>query len=81
MERASAANILKTATQTSHAVTDHSAVSLDLRFARTTQKSETAPLPFQVGPTANQPALMIIQMSKFDLQSPLGGGRSFAKNF
>ena len=33
-----------------------------------------------MGPAANQPALLIIEVREFHLQTPLGRGRPFAEN-
>lgn len=48
-------------------LTDQPAVRFELRFARTAQ-ANTALLPFQVSPRANEPCRQILQLCEFDLQ-------------
>ena len=51
-----------------HAITDHPAIGLNLRFTGTAKKTETTPLPLQVGPAADQSARLIVKMCQFNLQ-------------
>ena len=57
------------------------AVGFDLGFTRTTHEACTTTLTFQVGPAANQPALLIVQMRKLDLQRAFLGGSTAAEDF
>ena len=56
-------------------------VGLDLGFTRTTDKSQTTPLPFKVGPCPHQTCPLISQMRHFYLQYTLAGGRTIRKDF
>ena len=69
MEPAGLADLFEFLAQPAHALADHAAVGLDLRFAGATKEPETAALAFEVGPAAHQAALLVIEMGKFDLQA------------
>ena len=58
---------------------DHPPVGLNLGFARAAEETETTALPLKVGPAAHQPALLVIQMGQFDLQSPFRGRSTLAE--
>ena len=81
MQTARPPNLIEIAPDLGHTIADQPAVGLNLRFARTAQKPETAALAFQVGPTAHQSPGLIIEMGEFDLHPPLGGRGTLAKDF
>ena len=49
-------------------------------FQRVFPQPQVVALPFQVGPASNEPARLVIEMSKLDLQPPFRGRRPLAKN-
>ena len=59
---------------------DQPAVGLDLRLARTTEKAKAAALAFEMRPAAHQPAALIGQVRKLDLQPPFPGQGPLAEN-
>ena len=80
MQPARLAHLLEFAAQLAHPGADHAAVGLDLRFARTAEKPETAALTFEVRPAPHEPALLVIEMRQFDLKPPLGRRGALAEN-
>ena len=56
-------------------------VDFDLGFTGASEKPETAALPFQVSPTADQTALLIVEMGEFDLHLAFAGLRPLAEDF
>ena len=81
MEFACARQISQLAAELGHPVSDHPPVSLNLGFTGPTQKAETAALPLKMRPASHQPPRLIIEMSDFNLQSPLGTHGAFAEYF
>lgn len=81
MQPARALDLFELATQLGHAVADHPAVGLDLRFAGATEKAEAAALALEMGPAAHQPSCLIIEMRQLDLQSSFGCRGALAENF
>ena len=65
------------------ALGDLATVAFDLGFARTAHKAHAtaAALPLKVGPGAHEPALLIVEMGKLDLQHAFTGGSTLAENF
>ena len=80
MQAAGLAHLLEFLAQPPHPLPDHPAVGLDLGFTRTAEEAEPAALPFEVGPAAHEPALLVIEMGEFDLKTALGSGRAFAED-
>ena len=62
MEAAGAGDLLQLAPEPRHAVADQAAVGLDLRLARAAQEAEAAALALEVGPAADQPPRLIVEM-------------------
>ena len=63
------------------ALFEQPAIAFDLRLARTAEKAEAAALPLKVGPRADKPALLIVEMGEFDLQNAFTRHRAFAEDF
>ena len=61
-------------------VINDTAVKFNLSFTGAAQKSGAAALPFEMRPTANQPAALIGQMRQFYLKLPFAGLGSFSEN-
>jgi hypothetical protein len=74
------AHLFKFTPQATHALADHSAVGLDLRLTRTAEKAKTTALPLKVSPRAHEAALLVVEVRKFDLQTPFRSGGAFAEN-
>src|SRR5439155_18530824 len=55
-------------------------VRLYLRFAGTAEETGTAALPFEVGPAAHQPALLVVEVRKLDLEGAFLGPGALAEN-
>src|SRR5690606_17139440 len=79
MQCARLAHLLELLAQPSHALPDHSPISLDLRLARAPEESETAALALQVRPRSHEAALLVIEVCEFDLQAPFGSRRTLAE--
>ena len=79
MQAAGAADRIELLAQPGHPVTDQAPVSLDLGFARPAEKTKAAALTFKVGPAANQPPGLIVQMRELNLQASFCGRRAFAE--
>src|SRR5690606_1995143 len=61
-------NGLQVLFDTRNALFQGTPVRLDLCFTGTAEETKTAPLALQVGPTADKATLLVIEMSKLDLQ-------------
>ena len=81
MQTTGLAHLFELAPQPGHALPDHAAVGLNLGFSWAAQEAEAAALAFQVGPAAHEPALLVIEMGKLNLQAPFGGCCAFAEDF
>ena len=80
VQRARPLDLLELPPNPRHAIADHPAIGLDLGFARAAKEAEAAALAFEVGPAAHQPAGLIVEMGKLDLQPPLGSRGAFAED-
>src|SRR5690349_15139898 len=80
MQRTRSLHLLEFAADLGHAVADQSPVGFDLGLARPAEEAEPAALTLEVSPAAHQPAGLIFEMGKLDLQLAFGGGRPFAEN-
>jgi hypothetical protein len=68
MKRPSTFHLVELAPNARHAVADEPSVGLDLSFARTAEEAETAALPLKMGPAADQPPRLIIEMRELNLK-------------
>ena len=80
MQRAGARDLVELAADLRHAVADQPPVGLDLGFAGAAEEAEAAALALEVGPAADQPARLIIEMGELDLQPAFRGRRALAEN-
>ena len=80
MQRPSSLYLIEFAPDLGHAVPDQPAVGLDLRVAGAAEEAESAALPFEVGPAADQATGLIVEMRKLDLKATLRGGGALSEN-
>src|SRR5690606_813902 len=78
---AGTAHLLKVTAQAPHPLADHPPVGLNLGFARTAKEAKATALAFQVGPTAYRTALLINEVTQFNVKAACRSGSSFTKNF
>src|SRR3954452_4934576 len=64
-----------------NAVANQPPICCELAFARPAEETKTAALAFEMGPGPDQPALLVIEMRKLDLQHALAGMRAPAEDF
>jgi hypothetical protein len=63
------------------AILKHTPVEFDLRFARTAKKAAATTLAFQVRPRADEPSLLIREMSQLNLQHAFTRSRACTEDF
>ena len=81
MQAAGTAHLFQVAFQPADPLVDQATINFDLAFTRTTHETETAALPFQMGPASHQPGSLIGQRRQFHLQHPFMGTGTGAENF
>ena len=81
MQGAGLADMLQLLADDVDALAEQPPVGLDLGLAGTAEKAEAAALPLEMGPGADQPALLIDEMGELDLQAPFPRPRALAENF
>ena len=70
MEFAGFADFVELAFEADHLIVDGAAVSFYLRLTGAAEEAEATALTLKVGPAPNKPALLVIEMRQFDLQTP-----------
>ena len=80
VQRARAAHLLELGANALDPVADDAPVGFDLGLTGATEKAEAAALTLKVGPGAHEPALLIDEMSKLDLQAPFPRARPRAED-
>src|SRR5262245_7759389 len=80
MEAARAAHVLQLFANAVDAFADDAAVGLDLGLARAAEKAEAAALAFEMRPRPDQPALLVDEVGKLDLQAPFPRPRAPAED-
>ncbi len=81
MKLASAHHLLKLALEPDDPLLQQAPVGFDLGFTGAAHETRTAALALKVGPASDQPALLVVQMRKFDLQRAFLGGGAAAEDF
>ena len=81
VQRASALHRIKITLDPGDPFFDLAAVGFDLRFARPTQEAKTAALTLQMGPGADEPALLVSEMRMLDLKRTLARAGAFPEYF
>ena len=80
MKRTGFLDAFKLAFDAGDAFLNEAAVSLELAFTRAAKEAEAAALALQMGPGADQTALLVLQMGQFDLQRAFTRGGAPAKD-
>ena len=80
MEAAGAANLLQLLADIVDALADNATICLDLSLAGTAEKAEASALAFEMRPRPDQPALLVNEVSEFDLQAPFPRPRAPAED-
>src|SRR5262245_4706108 len=81
MKRTRAPHLLELVANALDPLADYATVGFDLRFAGATEKAEATALPLEMGPGAYEPALLIDEVSKLNLQAPFPRARPRPKDF
>ncbi len=81
MQLAGAFDLVEFAFDAPDAIFDHAPVGFELRLARPAEKAETAALALEMGPGADQPAFLIVEMGVLDLQRAFPRARAPAEDF
>ena len=80
VQGAGARDLIELLAQFRHPVADQPPVGLDLGLAGAAEEAEAAALALEVGPGADQPPGLIVEMGELDLEPALRGRRALAEN-
>ena len=80
MQPARALHLLQLPLEPRHPVLDQATVGFDLRFAGTAHEAEAAALALEVGPGADETALLVAEMGEIDLKPPFARAGATPEN-